>query len=100
MSKACPRVLYLRVEKDLRAEEALVPNVDGELLLGDGVDARVLFDPFAAVCVVLVKLFNKVRAHIAEPLLKTQHKIFGNTVRQMHMELNKQRRASCFKPLE
>lgn len=70
MSKACPRVLYLRVEKDLRAEEALVPNVDGELLLGDGVDTRVLFDPFAAVCVVLVKLFNKVRAHIAEPLLK------------------------------
>lgn len=48
----------LRVEEDLRPQEALVANIDGELLLADGVDAGVLLDPLGAVCVVLVELFN------------------------------------------
>lgn len=48
----------LRVEEDLRAQEALVAHVDGELLLADGVDAGVLFDPLGAVRVVLVELFD------------------------------------------
>lgn len=48
----------LRVEEDLRAQEALVAHVDGELLLADGVDAGVLFDPLGAVRVVLAELFD------------------------------------------
>lgn len=60
------------MEEDLGPQEALIANVDGELLLGDGVDARVLLDPFGAVCVILVELLNEVRADVAEPLLK-QH---------------------------
>lgn len=63
---------YLRVEEDLRPQEALVADIDGELLLGDGVDARVLFDPLGAVCVVLVELLHEVGADVAEPLLKIQ----------------------------
>lgn len=64
------RAVHLGVEEDLRPEEALVSDINGELLLGDGVDARVLFDPLGAVCVVLAKLLNEVGAHVAEPLLK------------------------------
>lgn len=63
---------YLRVEEDLRPQKALVADVDGELLLGDGVDACVLFDPLGAVCVVLVELLHQVGADVAETLLKTQ----------------------------
>lgn len=58
------------MEEDLGPQEALVANIDGELLLGDGVDASVLFDPLGAICVVLVKLLNKVGADVAIPLLK------------------------------
>lgn len=48
----------LWVEEDLRAQEALVAHIDGELLLADGVDPGVLLNPFGAVCVVLVELFD------------------------------------------
>lgn len=65
--------LYLGVEEDLRPQETLVADIDGELLLGDGVDARVLLDPLGAVCVVLVKLLHKVRADVAKPLLRKQN---------------------------
>lgn len=58
------------MEEDLRPQEALVADIDGELLLGDGVDARVLLDPLGAVCVVLVELLHQVRADVAVPLLK------------------------------
>lgn len=58
------------MEEDLRSEEAFVTNINGELLLGDGIDACVLFDPLGAVCVVFVKLLHKVGADVAEPLLK------------------------------
>ena len=61
---------YLWVEEDLRAEEALVAHVDGELFLADGVDARVLLDPLRAVRIVLVELFHQVRADITEPFLE------------------------------
>lgn len=61
---------YLWVEEDLGAEEALVAHVDGELLLADGVDSRVLLDPFRAVRIVLVELFHQVRADITEPFLE------------------------------
>ncbi len=64
----------LWVEEDLRPQEALVAHIDGELLLGDGVDACVLFDPLGAVCVVLVKLLDKVGADVAEPLLRKKKK--------------------------
>lgn len=40
---------YLWVEEDLGPQEALVAHVDSEFLLGDGVDASVLFDPLRAV---------------------------------------------------
>lgn len=63
----------LWVEEDLRPQEALVANVDGELLLADGVDARVLFDPLGAICVVLAELLNEVRADVAKPLLNKQN---------------------------
>ena len=61
------------MEEDLRPQEALVADVDGELLLGDCVGACVLFDPLGAVCVVLVKLLNKVGADVAEPLLEKKN---------------------------
>ena len=63
---------HLGVEEDLGAEEALVANVDGELLLGDAVDARVLFDPLGAVGVVLVELLDQVGTHVAEALLRNR----------------------------
>lgn len=59
----------LRVEEDLRPQEALVAHIDGELLLADGIDAGVLLDPLGAVGVVLAELFDKIWAHVAEPLL-------------------------------
>lgn len=61
------------MEEDLRPQEALVADVDGELLLADGVDARVLFDPLGAVCVVLVELLNEVGADVAKTLLTIKH---------------------------
>ena len=63
-------ISHLRMEEDLRPQEALVAHVDGELLLADGVDARVLLDPLGAVCVVLAELLHEVGAHVAEPLLE------------------------------
>lgn len=62
------------MEEDLRPQEAFVANINGELLLGDGIDACVLFDPLGAVCVIFAKLLHKVRADVAEPLLKKQNK--------------------------
>lgn len=61
------------MEEDLRPQEALVAHIDGELLLADGVDARVLFDPLGAVCVVLVELLNEVGADVAKTLLTIKH---------------------------
>lgn len=58
------------MEEDLRAQEALVAHVDGELLLADGVDTGVLLDPLGTVRVVFVELFNKIWAHVAEALLR------------------------------
>lgn len=58
------------MEEDLRAQEALVAHVDGELLLADGVDTGVLLDPLGTVRVVFVELFNKIWAHVAEALLQ------------------------------
>lgn len=57
------------MEEDLWAQEALVADVDGELPLGDGVDARVLLDPSGSIRVVLVKLLHQVGTHVAEALL-------------------------------
>lgn len=61
------------MEEDLGPQEALVADVDGELLLGDGVDARVLFDPLGRVCVVLIKLLHQIRTHVAEALLSRKN---------------------------
>ena len=58
------------MEEDLGPQEALVAHVDGELLLADGVDARVLLDPLRAVRVVLVELFHQVWTHVAVALLR------------------------------
>ena len=58
------------MEEDLGPQEALVAHVDGELLLGDGVDARVLLDPLGAVRVVLVELLHHVGTHVAVALLR------------------------------
>lgn len=66
-SKHCA---YLWVEEDLGPQEALVAYVNGELLLGDGVDASVLFDPLGAVRVVLVELLHQVGTHVAKTLLE------------------------------
>ena len=60
---------YLRVEEDLRAEEAFVANVDVEGVLADRVDAVVLLDPFCWVRVVLGELLHNVWANVAVALL-------------------------------
>lgn len=62
----------LRVEEDLRAQEALVTHINGKLLLADGVDAGVLLDPLGTIRVILVELLHKIRAHVAEALLREQ----------------------------
>lgn len=62
------------MEEDLWAQEALVADVDGELPLGDGVDARVLLDPSGSIRVVLVKLLHQVGTHVAEALLSQKNK--------------------------
>lgn len=66
----CCGVAYLWVEEDLRSQETLVAHVNGELLLADGVDAGVLFDPLGAIRVVLVELLHQVGTHVAETLLQ------------------------------
>lgn len=58
------------MEEDLRPEEALVADIDVELLLADGVDARVLLNPLGGVGVVLVELLDEVGADVAEALLQ------------------------------
>ena len=66
---------HLRVEEDLGSQEALVAHVDGELLLADGVDARVLLDPLGAVRVVLVELLHQVWTHVAVTLLRGKRRV-------------------------
>lgn len=70
----CDAQTDLRVEEDFWPQEALVAHVDGELLLTDGVDARVLFDPLGAVRVVFIELFDQIRTHVAETLLTKKRK--------------------------
>ena len=53
------------------AEEPLVSDVDGKLLLGDCVDARVLLDVLARLRVILVELLRQVGAHITMPRIGT-----------------------------
>lgn len=72
----------LRMEEDLGAQEALVADVDVELLLGDGVDAGVLFDPLGTVCVVFAELLDEVGTNVAEPFLKHNNKIVYFRVRE------------------
>lgn len=65
------------MEEDLRSKEAFIPNIYGELFFGDCINTCILFDPLGAICVIFVKLLHKVRADIAEPLLKhTQKKYY------------------------
>lgn len=60
---------HLWVEEDLRPKETLIAHIYLERFLGDGVDTCVLLDPLGPVCVILVKLLDKVWADIAEALL-------------------------------
>lgn len=53
------------MEEYLWAQEPLVADVDGELLLGDGVDTGVLLDVLPRLRVVLVELLRQVRTHVA-----------------------------------
>lgn len=62
------------MEEDFRPQEALVAHINSELLLADGVDTGVLFDPLGTVRVVFVELFNKIWAHVAEAFLRKQDK--------------------------
>lgn len=75
----------LRVEEDLRPQEALVAHIDGELLLADGVDTGVLLDPLGTVRVVFVELFNKIWAHVAEALLQEQDRRTTLFIRKSRM---------------
>jgi hypothetical protein len=59
------------MEEDLGAQEALVSHVHRELVLGDGVHARVLLDVLSRLRVVLVELLGNVRAHVAVPAHKS-----------------------------
>lgn len=61
---------YLRVKEDLRSQKPLISHINSEFFLTDGIDAGVLLNPLGAVCVILVELFHKIWAHIAEPFLK------------------------------
>jgi hypothetical protein len=58
------------MEEDLWTQEALVSHVHRELVLGDGVHARVLLDVLSRLRVVLVELLGNVRAHVAVPAHK------------------------------
>ena len=55
------------MEENLGAEEPLVADVDGELLLGDVVDAGVLLDVLVGLRVVPVELFGDVWADVTVP---------------------------------
>lgn len=66
-------MMYLRVEEDLGPQEALIANIDRELLFGDGVDACVLFDPLGTVCVVLIKLLYEIGTDVTKALLNQQN---------------------------
>lgn len=65
--------MYLWVEENFRPQEALIANIDRELLFGDGVDACVLLDPLRTVCVVFIKLLYEIGAHVAKALLNQQN---------------------------
>ena len=60
---------YLWVEENLGTEEALVADIDGELLSRDRVLALELLDPLGRVRVVLAELLRNVRANVAKLLL-------------------------------
>ena len=57
------------MEEDLWPQEPLVSDVDGEGLLGDGVDAVVLLDVLVGVGVELVELLGDVGRDEAVALL-------------------------------
>ncbi len=57
------------MEENLWPKEPLVSDVDGEGLLGDGVDAVELLDVFCWILVELVELFGDVWTDVAVPLL-------------------------------
>lgn len=65
--------MYLRVEENLRPQEALVTNIDRELLFGDCVDACILLDPLRTVRVVFIKLLYEIGTHVAKALLTQQN---------------------------
>ena len=72
------------MEEDLGSEKALVADVDGEDLFGDGVDTLVALHPLAGVLVVLGKLLGNVGTHVAELLLYTEREMFYLTMYSTH----------------
>ncbi len=62
------------MEEDLRPQEALVPDINREGLVVDGILAFVLLDPLGLVAVVLVELLGDVGTDVAEPLYVKKRK--------------------------
>jgi hypothetical protein len=52
------------MEENLWAKESLVTDIHGELLLSDGVHARILLDILGRLRVVPVELLGNVRTHV------------------------------------
>lgn len=66
------------MKENLRAQEPFVADIYDKLLLVDGVDPCVLFDPLPRIHVVLGELLDYIRADVAVFLLQTDthtHKV-------------------------
>jgi len=59
----------LRIEEDLGTQETLISHITNEWLLGDALDALVLFDPLVSFSIVFLEFLGKVGTHIAQCLL-------------------------------
>lgn len=60
---------YLWVKKNFRTQKSFIAYINGEFLLGNGIDSSILFDPFGSVCVIFAELFYQVRADVTKAFL-------------------------------
>ena len=54
------------MEENFGSKEALIPNVNAERLIVDGVFTLELFDPLGRIAVIFVEFFGNVRTDVTE----------------------------------